>query len=241
MEHVPDRSHYIDKVHEETLRYVRELLDDNDRLRLMAVRLQTQNIDLSEQLASLRRDVEIRQRAEQELEQQARRFGEQFAAIEAQNANLANLYVASYQLHGTVDREGVLQVIKEIVANLIGSEEAAVYELAPDGLTLDSITSMGVEDQRWQRITVGSGTVGTAVADNRIYIAEGGVAGRDGVTAAIPLNIDGRVIGAIVVFHLLPQKERLQEVDREMFELLALHAATALYCATLNAERQALA
>ena len=40
---------------------------------------------------------------------------ERFNEIEKQNSDLANLYVASYQLHGTVHRDEVLQAVKEIV------------------------------------------------------------------------------------------------------------------------------
>ena len=49
--------------------------------------------------------------------------------IEQQSSNLANLYVASYRLHGSVERSEVLQVIQEIIINLIGSEELGIYEL----------------------------------------------------------------------------------------------------------------
>jgi GAF domain-containing protein len=42
------------------------------------------------------------------------------------------------------------------------------------------------------------------------------------------------VTGAIAIFRLLPQKVGLEEVDRELFELLATHAATALYCTQLH-------
>jgi hypothetical protein len=43
------------------------------------------------------------------------------------------------------------------------------------------------------------------------------------------------VTGAIALFRLLPQKAGFQAVDRELFDLLATHAATALYCSGLHA------
>ena len=54
------------------------------------------------------------------------------------------------------------------------------------------------------------------------------------LTACVPLKLDGRVTGAIVVFRLLAHKPALQRVDHEVFELLATHVATALYCASLH-------
>jgi hypothetical protein len=47
------------------------------------------------------------------------------------------------------------------------------------------------------------------------------------------------VTGAIAIYRLLPQKSGFEEVDRELFELLATHAATALYCTSLHARLQA--
>jgi GAF domain-containing protein len=56
------------------------------------------------------------------------------------------------------------------------------------------------------------------------------------VTACIPLRLDGVVTGAIVVYRLLPHKPGLEEIDFELFDLLALHAATALRFTQLAAE-----
>ncbi len=52
-----------------------------------------------------------------------------------------------------------------------------------------------------------------------------------GLTACVPLVLDGKLIGAIAVFRLLDQKQRrLAPLDFELFDLLATHAASALYC-----------
>ena len=51
-----------------------------------------------------------------------------FAEVEQLNSNLANLYVASYRLHGSLARADVLSTLQEIVINIIGSEKFAVFE-----------------------------------------------------------------------------------------------------------------
>ena len=56
------------------------------------------------------------------------------------------------------------------------------------------------------------------------------------LTACIPLVLDGKVTGAIAIFRLLPQKAGIEDVDRELFDLLATHAATALYCTSVARE-----
>jgi len=60
------------------------------------------------------------------------------------------------------------------------------------------------------------------------------------LTACIPLKLGGDIVGGIVVFRLLGHKGELTRVDREVFELLATHAATALYCSGLHTQANAL-
>ena len=65
--------------------------------------------------------------------------------------------------------------------------------------------------------------------------------GAQTVTAYIPLKVDDASIGAIVIFDLLGHKLSLAPVDHELFDLLAMHASTALYCASLHAKAAAVA
>jgi len=204
---INDSKRYVGKVQEGTQRYLRDVLDENQRLR---------------QFLS-------------ELEATAARRDEQYARIEQQNANLANLYVASYQLAGTVDRGAVLQSIQEIVANLIGSEEVGIYERDGDSLVLAA--SFGIDAIRHAQVRIGEGRIGAAAASGEIYVSPTGAADAEHITACIPLRVDGEVIGLIAIFGLLAHKPALADVDRELFDLLAVHAATSLYCATLHAQR----
>jgi GAF domain-containing protein len=49
--------------------------------------------------------------------------------------------------------------------------------------------------------------------------------------ACIPLQIEDRPVGAIVVFDLFAQKPEFVTVDRELFKLLGAHAGAALVAA----------
>jgi hypothetical protein len=60
------------------------------------------------------------------------------------------------------------------------------------------------------------------------------IAGRDhAIIACIPLKLDDEVIAVIALFSLLQQKSGLEPVDYELFDLLASHGATALWCTRL--------
>jgi GAF domain-containing protein len=53
--------------------------------------------------------------------------------------------------------------------------------------------------------------------------------------AAVPLRVQGAVVGAIVVLKLLDQKPQLRAEDRDLLDLLSVHAASALFAARLFA------
>ena len=161
-------------------------------------------------------------------------FSSRYIDVEQQNTNLANLYVASYQLHGTLDRERVLEAIKEVIINLIGSEELAIWEITGETLTL--LDSFGIDEKQWSRVRIDqqAGLVGLVAETGQRYVAgEAELIGsgrEENLSACIPLKLDDTVIGLIAVFRLLPQKPGFEPIDMELFDLLGSHAATALYC-----------
>jgi hypothetical protein len=218
--------------------------DDEERLRASealearAGLLESENLRLREQLQRHLREQAHVQAQLETIREESRRYSMQYAEVEQQNSNLANLYVASYRLHGTLDRDEVLQTIQEILANLIGSEEIAVFER--EGATLSLVASCGIDPSSCRRVPVGAGVIGRAVETGRVHVVAEPAVRHGGdlesrLTACIPLTLGDRVIGAIAIFRLLPQKTAIEALDHELFDLLATHAATALYCTGLEA------
>ncbi len=238
-------STYVRKVQEDTKRYVQSLLDENKTLRSLLARMESEKLRLEEQVLVARQQMDVHRRLELRLQQQVaemevnnERFAERSADIEQQNSNLANLYVASYRLHGTLDREQVLEVIQEILINLVGSEEIAIFEVDSERLELSLAASCGVDVERFSGIPLGSGVIGGVAQTGEPYFKGqsgngDGSSPEDDLTACIALKVDGTVMGAIAVFRLLQQKAGLESVDHELFDLLATHAATALYSSNL--------
>jgi hypothetical protein len=268
---------YVRRVREETQKYTRDLLEENQKLRAFAAvarqdlaKLQHDVADrddtqrrrnaLERRLAVLeseKRQIEEELRAAkdevqrfsveradldrqlQAIEAEGQRYLQQYLSVEEQNANLANLYVASFRLHAAIERTEVVEAIKEIIVNLVGSEELAILELNGSRSHLELIGSFGIDEDRYRRIPIGRGIVGECLRSGEVFVAPDGipVAGPDGesMTACIPLKVRDVVIGAIAIFRLLGQKSGIEPLDREMFNLMATHAATALYCASLHA------
>lgn len=161
------------------------------------------------------------------------------AESEAQVSNLASLYVAVTSVHGALDRPTVLSSVQEIVTNLIGSEEMAIFETDASNSRLMLLASTGIEPGPYQEVYLGEGAIGRAAATGeRLVRPEGGSLTEDGdasLTACIPLKVAGRVVGVLAVFRLLPHKGRLDAIDLDLFDVLAAHAASALLFTRLYA------
>jgi GAF domain-containing protein len=161
------------------------------------------------------------------------------AESEAQVSNLASLYVAVTSVHGALDRPTVLSSVQEIVTNLIGSEEMAIFETDASNGRLMLLASTGIEPGPYQEVYVGEGAIGRAAATGeRLIRPDGGSLTEEGdasLTACIPLKVAGRVVGVLAVFRLLPHKGRLDAIDLDLFDVLAAHAASALLFTRLYA------
>jgi nitrate/nitrite-specific signal transduction histidine kinase len=156
---------------------------------------------------------------------------ERCTALEAEVGTLSNLYVASQRLHETLDRSEVLRAIEEILINLVGSEELAIFEVDARATTLSLISSFGIERERYEQRPLGDGPLARAVRTGKTVVVSDETRSEDEphLTACVPLKLRERVIGVIAVFQLLPQKPRLEALDHDLFELLTTAGATALH------------
>ena len=73
--------------------------------------------------------------------------------------------------------------------------------------------------------------LGAVVASQEPFVHVEDGPPREGILAAVPLGLNNRVVGAVVIFKLLQQKDRLSQGDVELLHLLGTHAATALVSA----------
>jgi hypothetical protein len=229
--------------------FTRELVEENARLRRRMLEVETRQNDAAqdpkewqnlreelvqriEGLENERQDTLERLRS---LEDENRSFAERFLQIEEENNNLANLYVASFQLHSTLDLQEVLRIVVEIVINLVGAEVLCVFALDERTNKLEPVAAEGRERTAFRAVPLGTGTVGSAVAQGEIVYREqlGQVDGGEPLVC-IPLCVGNRPIGAIALFELLVQKDRFTPLDHELFTLLGGHAATAMLAAQLH-------
>jgi transcriptional regulator with GAF, ATPase, and Fis domain len=236
--------------------FIKEVMDENERLRFLSVQLQEENKEfqswmekgdyhayLTEELHRLEEEKERLCGEYERVEHENQEYANRYIEVEEENNNLANLYVCSYQLHSTLDFEEVLQIIMEIIINLIGAEEFGILLLDEKSQRLIPVSMEGIPLEKVPPTRLGEGVIGQAAASGENYYAPEKSESRDETDLSkpmvcIPLKIKDEVIGVIVLYKLLPQKTQFANVDYELFTLLAGHAATAVFSAKLYSEAQ---
>ncbi|HEV8325194.1 MAG TPA: GAF domain-containing protein [Myxococcota bacterium] len=226
-----------------------ELLVENQRLRYKLVALEEELTALrrssaGESTAAIRELARRIQELEEErqsligryseVEARSRDYEARFHQIEEENERLANLYVASDQLHSTLDLREVLQIILEIVLNFIGAKQFSIHMIDDSTRRLFPVAAEGVSVEAVPEFPLGQGFVGKAVETGTPYLAAqmnpapSAPLDFGAPLACIPLAMRGTPVGAIVIYRYLVQKKEIVEVDHALFRLLAAHAATAI-------------
>jgi hypothetical protein len=182
----------------------------------------TNEVHLEEQLATLQEElagVEARNRA----------LWSRLVEAEHVKSSLTHFYVAIHSVHANLEREQVVSAIQEIVVNLIGSEEFALFERNDEGLSL--ATSFGIHPDMDLHLA----QVEEIARRGSLYVRPSpGADAAGGPRACVPLKAGGQVTGVLVIYRLLAHKVGLEALDYELFDLLATHAGIALYASSLH-------
>jgi GAF domain-containing protein len=174
------------------------------------------------------------------LEQDLREMEALVISAERQASRLANLYVAAYQLHASLDPVEVRGAVGEIAINLLGAGECALLTRLDVEVTGHDVVNL-VSDAELpapfagSRYGGGDALVDACLSDGTLRF--GPTAGSRAI-AVVPLAAQGTQLGALVVLRLLPHKAGLHTDDRELLDLLGAHAASALLAAHVFTETQ---
>jgi nitrate/nitrite-specific signal transduction histidine kinase len=230
--------------------FTKELMKENERLRMSLLKVEKEKMDLAKEKnssrikyleqenRSLRICLDGLEKKFNEVEKENQDFALRYVEVQGQNDNLLNLYVASYQLHSTLDPKEVIEVIVEIILNLIGAEEYIIVMM----------------DKKNDNPVVVTGEGPQSLAANNTYIdidpvlakvlREGKEFFRTnednfGPLACTPLKVNNDIVGAISISKLMDQKRNgLTTIDHELLGLLSDHAATALVSSNIYSRTQ---
>ncbi len=190
-------------------------------------------------LSSGDRVVDLEKRLER-ADSDVRELAAQLVESEHQANRLMNLYVATYQLHASLDPAEVQSTIAEIAVNLLGAEQFVLLLQRRDPeASCEIALKFGIDDDHpWygtDSYAGGDAMVDATLADG--VVRQGEHEGSEAL-AAVPLRVQGDIVGALVLLKLLEHKPVLGSDDRDLLDLLSAHAASALFAARLFAAKE---
>jgi regulator of replication initiation timing len=220
-------------------RFAEDLLRENERLRYKILDLQQQAagkempgggaaLDTQEENKRLRDELEKIKAHFDNLNRENKDFQTRYEEVEQQNENLLNLYVSGYQLHSTLQEDNVLAVIQEILLNLLGAEVFALWIVDQNSGELEPLVVVdesGLLGGAPPRITP---ALQEEMAEGKSFFSSGGEEKEGGILACIPLQLEEKTQGVLVIYKLLEQKKSLTSLDQELLNLLTTQAATAI-------------
>lgn len=127
------------------------------------------------------------------------------------------------------------EAIREIVSNLLGCEEMALFHLRPHNTHLSLIWCFGVEPAACHFSAAFKDAALPCVMAGEHYIQQGdthhgaAAARHARVSALLPIKFNGGIAGALALLRLLPQKAMFDPLDHEVFNVLSSEAGKPLF------------
>lgn len=154
-------------------------------------------------------------------------------ALETELTSQSKVYAARMRLQDSLDQADGLEAIREVVANLLGSEELAVYKVDSAKAALWLYWSFGIDPNKCAVLDIMREPLLEEVLDGRIVVR--GDSGNDKllsafhpVSALVPILLNQKTTAVLVIFRMLPQKPVFESADRQICEVLSNCAGRAI-------------
>lgn len=238
------REEFLETFFRKGAEFASELIDELETLKVKLNALTLENAELRHHLAS---DDAIRELLVKidKLEEEKKRlrsraevavreihdYEGRYSEVEKELDAMANLYVASYQLHSTLEPTEVLSVIEQVLMQFVGVGAFAIYLVrhSDDAKPIEPVHAFQCEGVEIKSEPWGQGAIGEAAATGVYFVKHPDKVEEPGAPlACIPMALGETTIGVIAIYGLLAQKSEFVDIDFEIFKLLALHAASAI-------------
>jgi hypothetical protein len=159
--------------------------------------------------------------------------------LERQHFLLERLNAVSARLLQAIELGDVYEAIGEVIGNLIGCEEVAIFRHHSTEQTFSLVWSTGVEKETLRQFGLGAGLIGRAAHEgtSQFRNRQPGtplLPHETNLTACVALKLDREVIGVIVILGLLSQKNGLEWADFELLKYLETYGAVAVQLQNLQ-------
>jgi len=153
--------------------------------------------------------------------------------VHEKHTTLVKLHAGTEKLHQAVREGTVANAIIEIGASLIGYGQMALLLTQEQWNSVAFIGAVGLDMEQMKAMQRNAKKVIEEASARSVYI-QGSAEKKDwlfsslGITACVPLWLDGTTRGALVFFNLLPQGKELDSGDKELLKLLCVFAGPCL-------------
>lgn len=215
----------------EAIGHLRSLLSEATQV---AHALEKKGGDAAREAAPKLEAVHELHRRLEEAERDQEELTEQLIEAERQAGKLTSLYVATYQLHVSLDPVEVSNAIAEIARDLLGAESFVLLlkDEIRGGCEIALTQGIGGDDPLFsgEDYEGGDPQIDATLADGvlRLEPLEDSRA-----LAIVPLRVEDSTVGALVLLKMLDHKATPLSEDRDILDLLAAHAASALFAARI--------
>jgi GAF domain-containing protein len=150
------------------------------------------------------------------------------------------LAAARRRLAESRDEEDAIEGLREIVANLLGSEEIGLFRADRTTGIFQVCWSFGIDlehydlmqalgDAGFQRLRRGEFHIGLSSNDRSSVEPKS--------QAFIPIRVANQTVGVLAILRLLPQKATFDAADLELFKLLSTEAAKPLFGSAISSKQ----
>lgn len=145
-----------------------------------------------------------------------------------------HLKVAQRRLRESTNQSDALQAIREIVTNLLGSEEIAIFKVKPEEAILPLFWSFGLDASRHGTLDTLANPILQRVMQGEPYLRGAFEDGQNsepasGFNAFVPICFGRQTVAVLAIRSLLPQKPCFDELDVRLAHLLSGEAGNALF------------
>jgi hypothetical protein len=148
-------------------------------------------------------------------------------SVTTREAGDAQAIIVRKRLRESVGPADALEGIREIVSNLLGSEEMALFQVDRKSSALPLIWSFGIDPQEHKWLNGSSESVHKVILNGRTHIE---LAGKNPpFTVLVPIRLHGQTVAILTILRLLPQKTGFARADMEVLQVLSDEAGAAVF------------
>ena len=144
------------------------------------------------------------------------------------------VYVAGTRMEQSVDQAEALQALQEITASLLGAEQMALYQLDATGQSLSLCWSFGLDADKYAVLEVSEHRRLAEALAGKVILRDVSSSDQyllskdESLNGIVPIRVNGAVAGALIIFRVVPHKDKFDFQDLEICKAISNCAGRAI-------------